>query len=213
MKLDPEEAPTLDLASVDTVLTTARSVRRRLDFARPVAPAVILESIDVATQAPTGLGGESWRFLVVTDDARKRSIADLYRSVLLELVEARAVPLKPTQQSLIDRLHEIPVMILVCTTAEQPPTESIAGHVAFYGSILPAAWSLMLALRARGLGTTWTSLLSSRQAEMADILDIPPEVVQTIMFPVAYTKNARLKRAERLKARHVTFWDRWGQQR
>ena len=105
MTFDPGEVQTLDLQSVDTVLSTARSVRRQLDFARPVEPEVILDCIDVATQAPTGLGGESWRFVVVTDDGRKRSIAELYRSVLLELVEARAVPLKPTQQSLIDRLH------------------------------------------------------------------------------------------------------------
>jgi nitroreductase len=167
----------------------------------------------VATQAPTGLGGESWRFLVVTEQDRKQAIAEVYRSILLELVEARAIPLKPTQQSLIDRMHEIPVMILVCTIAEPPAQESVAGHVAFYGSILPAAWSLMLALRARNLGTTWTSLLSSRQNEVADILDIPAKVVQTVMFPVAYTKNAKLKRADRLQARHVTFWESWGEHR
>ena len=201
----------IDLESVDTVLSTARSVRKQLDFTRPVEPEVLLDCINVATQAPTGLGGESWRFVVVTEPGRKRAIADLYRSVLLELVEARSIPLKPTQQSLIGRMHEIPVMILVCTTAEQPRQDNVAGQVAFYGSILPAAWSLMLALRARDLGTTWTTLLSSRQGDVAEILGIPDNVVQTVMFPVAYTKNARLKRADRLHARHVTFWDHWGE--
>lgn len=202
----------IDLDSVDMVLSTARSVRRRLDFDRPVERDVILDCIDIATQAPTGLGGESWRFVVVTEASRKRAIASIYRSVLIELVEARAVPLKPTQRALAERLHEVPVMILVCSVAARPAPASVAGQVAFYGSVLPAAWSLMLALRARDLGTTWTTLLSSRQSEVAEVLGIPVNVVQTVLFPVAYTKNARLKRADRLPARNVTFWERWGEE-
>ncbi|MDD9997128.1 MAG: nitroreductase family protein [Rhodospirillaceae bacterium] len=201
----------LDLASVDTVLSTARSVRRRLDFDRPVEQATILDCIDIATQAPTGLGGESWRFVVVLDAFRKRRLAELYRTVLLELAEERGLVIKPTQQALVARLHEIPAMILVCTTAP-PPQGEVAAQVAYYGSILPAAWSLMLALRARQLGATWTTLLSSRQKAVGKILEMPEDAVLTVMLPVAYTKNARLNRAERVPARQVTFWDAWGKE-
>lgn len=200
---------TIDLGSVDTVLATARSVRRKLDFARPVPREVILECIEIAIQAPTGLGGESWRFLVVEAPMKKQAIARIYGAVLDELAQSRGVEIKPTQRALVDRLHEIPVMILVCTVADGP-SEEIAGQVAYYGSILPAAWSLMLALRARDLGATWTTLLSSRQREVADVLDIPESVVNTVMLPVGYTKGAVLKRADRLAARQVTFFDRWG---
>jgi len=199
----------IDLESVDTVLATARSVRRKLDFERPVERRVILDCIDIATQAPTGLGGESWRFMVVMEPDKKQALSAVYGHVLQELAQARAIPIKPTQQALVDRLHEIPAMIFVCTTADGP-SEEIAGQVAYYGSVLPAAWSLMLALRARDLGSTWTTLLSSRQQEVAGILGIPDSVVQTVMLPVAYTKGARLKRAERLEAHEVTFWDAWG---
>ncbi len=198
----------IHLPSVDTVLATARSVRRKLDFERPVPREVILECIDIATQAPTGLGGESWRFLVVMEPERKRAIAGVYAEVLDELARARGIEVKPTQKALVARLHEIPAMILVCTTAEGP-SEEIAGQVAYYGSILPAAWSLMLALRARNLGATWTTLLASRQAQVAEILGIPESVVNTVMLPVGYTKGARLKRADRLSAESVTFWDGW----
>ena len=199
----------IDLESVDTVLSTARSVRRKLDFEREVPRDVILECIDIATQAPTGLGGESWRFVVVTDGTRKRALSSLYGEVLEELAVARGVDIKPTQRSLVQRLHEIPAMILVCTVADSP-SEEIAGQVAYYGSILPAAWSLMLALRARELGATWTTLLSSRQTEVAKVLEMPESVVNTVMLPVGYTKGARLRRADRLQAEHVTFWDSWG---
>ena len=201
---------TIDLGSVDTVLSTARSVRRRLDFDRPVEREVILECIDVATQAPTGLGGESWRFVVVTEPARKRALADVYGAVLSELARERGSAIKPTQLALVERLHEIPAMILVCSTADGPG-EEIARQVAYYGSILPAAWSLMLALRARDLGATWTTLLSGRQAEVGRILGMPETALNTVMLPVAYTKGARLRKADRLDARQVTFWDAWGQ--
>ena len=191
------------------MLSTARSVRRRLDFERPVEQATILDCIDIATQAPIGLGGESWRFVVVLDAYRKRRLAELYRTVLYELAEQRGLVIKPTQQALVARLHEIPAMILVCSTTPVPSGE-IAVQVAYYGSILPAAWSLMLALRARQLGTTWTTLLSSRQREVGEILEMPEDAVLTVMLPVAYTKNAKLARADRVPARQITFWDTWG---
>ncbi len=199
----------IDLASVDTVLSTARSVRRRLDFERPVERAVLFECIDLATQAPTGLGGESWRFVVVVDAVQKKPLAELYRAVLHELAERRGLVIKPAQQALVARLHEIPAMILVCCNAPAPAGE-IAAEVAYYGSILPAAWSLMLALRSRRLGATWTTLLSSRQREVGEILALPKDAVTTVMLPVAYTKHAKLARAKRLSARQVTYWDVWG---
>ncbi len=202
----------LHLASVDVVLSTARSVRRKLDFDRAVEPEAIYECVNIATQAPTGLGGESWRFMVVTDADKKRRLAALYKEVLTDLARQRGIEVKATQQALVDKLHEIPAMIFVCTTAERPGQE-VAGQVAYYGSILPAAWSLMLALRARNLGATWTTLLSSRQREVAAILDMPDGVTQTVMLPVAYTKGAKLRKADRLDATQVTFWDTWGKQR
>ncbi len=86
-------------------------------------------------------------------------------------------------------------------------------QVGFYGSILPAAWSLMLALRARGLGSTWTSLHLLYEREVALALEIPDGVTQTVLLPVAYMRDARLRRAERRPAREVTYWNAWGQRR
>lgn len=199
----------LDIASIDVVLSTTRSVRRRLDFDRAVPLEVIHDCVNLATQAPTGLGGENWRFMVVVNPEKKRSLAALYKTVLMNLARERGIEVKATQLALVDRLHEIPAMIFVCTTADRPGPE-VAGQVAYYGSILPAAWSLMLALRARNLGATWTTLLSARQEEVAAVLDMPPGVVQTVMLPVAYSKDVKLKKADRLDAALVTYWDSWG---
>lgn len=201
--------PEIDLSQIDEVLSTARSVRRNLDFERPIERQVLFDCIDVAVQAPTGIAGESWRFVVVDEAAQKSAIAVLYKEVLLGLLAERDMPLKPTHEALIKRLHEIPAMIFVCVDGE-PLNDTMAGNVAYYGSILPAAWSLMLSLRARGIGATWTSLLSSKQSEVADVLQMPAGTVQTVMLPVGYTKGAVLKRAQRQAASQVTYWNRWG---
>src|SRR5688572_1289082 len=66
-------------AAVDRVLTTTRSVRRRLDLTRPVEPKLIEEALDIAVQAPTGSNEQGWHFLVVTDAETKKRIAELYR--------------------------------------------------------------------------------------------------------------------------------------
>lgn len=203
------EALDLNLASVDEVLGTARSVRRKLDFERPIPQSVLYDCIDLATQAPTGLGGESWRFVVVDAPEQKLAIANIYRAVLEDIQRERGITLKPTQHALADRLHEMPAMVFVC--AEGKPGTDLSGQVAFYGSILPAAWSLMLAFRARGIGCTWTSLLSSRQEAVAEALGIPETVTQTVMLPIGYCKGAKLRRAARLPAAEVTYWNSWGE--
>lgn len=204
-----ETLSSAQLETVDRILATARSVRRRLDFERAIEPAILLECIDVATQAPSGAGGEAWRFLVVTSAQKKARLAALYREVLEEFAAQRGLTIKASQRALVDRLHEIPAMVLVCAT--HPPPEGVAGQVAYYGSVLPAAWSLMLALRAREIGATWTTLLASRQNEVSGLLDLPAQATLLVMLPVGHMKNARLRKADRQPAGTVTFWEHWGQ--
>lgn len=213
----------MDHQAVDHALSTTRSVRRRLDLERPVAPETIEACIDVATQAPTGLDREAWRFVVATDPDVKQALGDLYRRAFDGLVaewpklaEAAGIreppPTRPTYRLLADRLHEMPALIIVCQLGVPDAADS-ARQVAFYGSVLPAAWSLMVALRARGLGSTWTTLHLREADAAAEILGIPDGVTQTVLLPVAYTKDARLARADRKRARDVTYWNRWGARR
>jgi nitroreductase len=202
----------IDLASVDEVLRTTRSVRRRIDFERAVEPEVLSQCIEVATQAPTGTNAESWRFLILTDPEPKLAIAELYRRALDVFEHVRGDAIKSSQRALADRLHEMPAHILVCNQG-RPPIDSPPVEVGFYGSILPAAWSLMLALRARGLGATWTSLHLIHAEEVAQELGIPADVTQTVLLPVGYTKDAVLKPAKRRPPHEVTYWNTWGRRR
>ena len=81
------------------------------------------------------------------------------------------------------------------------------------GSILPAAWSFMLAARARGLGMAWTTLHLAHEKEISKLLGIPETCTQTALLPVAYFKGKDFQVAKRLPARELTSWDSWGNRR
>jgi nitroreductase len=211
-----------DTPSVLHALSTTRSVRRRIDFDRTVPPAVIERCIRVAVQAPTGLSQQSWRFVIVTEPALRQAIAVHYRAAFDELMEERLAELRaagaeipepgPTYRMLADRLQDFPALILVCSEG-RPEAANLAQQVSFFGSVLPAAWSLMVALRAEGIGSTWTTLLSQRYDAIGEILGIPSDATQTVLLPIGYMDRAVLRPAERKGPEQVAFWNGWGKPR
>ena len=216
----------IDVDTVDEVLRTTRSVRRRIDFTRPIEPEVIEACVASAVQAPTGLNREAWRFVVITSPERKAAIATLYRRAFDEFVDGKLAELRsdpkladleipeprPTVRMLADRLQDFPALILVCSLG-RPDAADVPQQIAFYGSVLPAAWSLMLALRARGIGSTWTTLLTQRSAEAARALGIPEDVTPTVLLPAGYLDDARMRPAKRKGPAEVTYWNAWGRAR
>lgn len=214
-----------NLSVIDHLLTTTRSVRKRLDFTRPVEPAVIERCIEIAIQAPSGSNRQPWHFVVVTDAAKRLALADLYRMAFDKYLRGRGAAPDPRTHApsaqtmrkvtssavyLAKHLHEVPVHIIPCIEGrvETEPPFAQASH---YGSILPATWSLMLALRARGLGSAWTTLHLPYEKEAARLLGIPDQITQAALLPVAYYTGDDFRPAERIPARVVTHWDGWGQ--
>jgi len=217
----------MDLATVDHLLTTTRSVRKRLDFSRPVPPALVQECIDIALQAPTGSNAQGWSFVVVTDAAKRKALADLYRQAFQFYVEnpdfratyepqdlrAKQMPrILDSATYLAEHLHEAPVHVIPCIQGRIEQAGVVA-QASVYGSILPAAWSFMLAARSRGLGSAWTTLHLISEKEAAKLLGIPDDVTQTALLPVAYFTGKDFKPANRVDPRSVTHWDAWGSHR
>lgn len=217
----------MDLATVDHLLTTTRSVRKRLDFSRPVEPEIIAQCIEIATQAPTGSNRQGWHFMVVTDAAKRMAVAEYYRKSFDVYIRsggprgqsteddprlARATQVRDSAVYLAEHLHEAPVLIIPCIEG-RPTNPAPVAQAGFYGSILPAAWSLMLALRARGLGAAWTTLHLPYEQEVAALLGIPANITQAVLLPVAYFKGDDFKPASRVPANSLTYWDSWGETR
>jgi nitroreductase len=205
----------MDLATVDTLLTTTRTVRKRLDCGRPVAPELLQTCLEIAIQAPTGGNIPRYHFIVVTDAATRAALASLYKQAYLEVYSPqRQAEVRQADPGLIDsanylaeHLHEVPVLIIPCVEAAPGP---VVGP-GVYASILPATWSLMLALRARGVGAAWTTLHLRYEQEAAALLGIPAHIRQAALLPVAYYKGEDFKPARRVSARARTYWNGWGQ--
>lgn len=213
----------LDL-SPDDLLSTTRSVRKRLDLERPVERELLEECIELALQAPTGSNRQNWHWVVVEDRAKKEAIAALYRRSWDTYSAAiatgnwseddtraqRAGAVKSSAQYLAEHFGEVPYMVIPCAWGRLPANADTTVQAGFWGSILPGAWSFMLAARARGLGSAWTTLHLPFERETAEILAIPYEkVTQAGLFPVAYTKGTDFKPAPRQPLRDVLHWDAW----
>lgn len=208
----------MDLTTVDELLTTTRSVRKRLDLTRPVGRDVILECIRLAMQAPTASNAQDWRWLVITDADKRAAIADVYRSVGAQYLAAAAANASDPQTqrvyasalSLTDTLAKVPVHVIPCLENRIDNANLLVAASA-WASIIPAGWSFLLALRSRGLGSVWTTLHLAKEQEVAELLGIPPRVTQAALFPVAYTIGTDFRRAKRPPADTVTYWDTWEQ--
>ncbi len=199
----------VDSAAVDHVLATTRAVRRRLDLDRPVENSVLYDCIDLAEQAPTGGNLGSRRWMVIRDPEVKAAVAEQYRAVS-DLVFANigdgASPVMISAKHLADHLHEVPALVIVCIHG----THDASGNPGLFDSVVQAAWSFCLALRARGLGSAWTTMHLSRREEVAEILGIPDGVTQIVLLPVAYTTGGDFSPAPRRPAAEITYIDRWG---
>lgn len=107
-------------------------------------------------------------------------------------------------------LEQVPVFVIPCVQGRMEKVPMIVAQASTYGSILPAAWSFMLAARARGLGTAWTSVHLFHHDEVSELLGIPPDWTQTALFPVAYYTGDDFKPAHRLPTNQFIHRDTWG---
>ena len=202
--------------SPDELLSTTRSVRKRLDFERPVERELLDECLQLAQQAPNASNAEPWRFVVVTGAETKAKLAKCYatgwaayRSAIDEQASGEAAsPVLDSAQYLADRFHEVPAMVLPCLVPRADT--SPANQAGLYGSVIQAAWSFQLAARARGLGTCWTTLHLRRERDAAEILGIPfVRVQQVVLITVGYSLGTDFKPGRRVPLERVVRYERW----
>ena len=206
--------------SVDELLKTTRAVRKRLDFDRPVPDQVLRECVEYAIQAPTGSNVQGWHFMLVTERDKIEKIAAIYKKAfdwyrdspvyagrvvegISDERDAQQARVADSADYLAENMHRSPALFIPCMQGRN----ATAGAA---GSIVPAAWSFMLAAREQGLGTCWTTLHLMHEEEAADVLGIPfDDVQQWALSPVAYTAGTDFKPATRPDVETVISWNSW----
>lgn len=214
----------LDLGP-DELLSTTRSVRKRLDLTRPVEPELVRECIDLATQAPTGGNNQGWHFMVITDADKRRQLAGWYAqgfammygnpdAVVANLPQSDPAYVATTKrvissaQYLAEHLGEVPVHV-VPVIEGRTDNAPVAMQAAIWGSLLPAVWSFQLAARSRGLGTCYTTLHLIFEQQAAELLGLPEHVMQGALIPVAHTLGADFKPGQRRDLDRIIHHDTW----
>ncbi len=214
----------------DELLSTTRAVRKRLDLERPVSREVLEECMELAVQAPSGSNAQGWQFMFVTDPDKKAKIGEYYGRAFAQYREMpiaiHKLHMDSGDRALIDsqkrsadsadylaeNMGRVPVLFIPCATGrtDGPGMANASAHAGVLGSIIPAAWSFMLAARARGIGTAWTTLHLMYEKEIAELLGIPYEqYMQVALIPVAYTKGTQFKPAYRPPVSTVMHFDNW----
>ena len=210
----------MDISTVDELLTTTRSVRKRLDLTRPVDRNMILECVRLAMQAPTASNAQDWRWVVVTDADKRAAIAEIYRSVGAEYLAHAALTESDPQTrrvyegalGLNETLAKVPVHVIPCLESRFDGTNQLVAASA-WASIIPAGWSFLLALRSRGLDRSGRRCIWPRSARFGELLGIPATATQAALFPVAYTIGTDFRPTSRPPAETITFWNTWGEHR
>ena len=181
------------------------------------------ECIEIAVQAPSGSNRQAWQWVLVDDPAKKKALADLYGEVFDGYMQAPASANYPegdiraerrdfvsaSAKYLRDHYHEVPVLLLPFQEG-RIDGQPAGAQPGYWGSVIPAVWSFMLALRARGLGSAWTTMTCRREPEVAEVLGVDHErYTQVGMFPVAYTLGTDFKPAPRLDTATIIHWNEW----
>jgi nitroreductase len=199
--------------SADDVLNTTRAVRKRLDFSRPVEDDVIRECVATAMQAPSGSNLMTMQFVVVKDPEKRHAIGEVYKQcwaiyretpMFAGAIEKEGESERAQQDRVVDSATYLSEHM-----ADAPANIGVMS-ASVMGNILPGMWSFMLAARARGLGTAWTTISLMMEKEVADIVGIPfDEIQQACLTPLAYTVGTDFKRAMRPDPDTIIHWDTW----
>ena len=206
----------------DELLSTTRAVRKRLDFSKPVPDDLIRECVAMALQAPSGGNVIAMRFVVIRDPEMIAAVAGVYAqcwdlyTTTPGFVGARKMP-SPERQAqqervtdsatyLAEHMGKAPALVIGCMNGrlDGVPARQAASSLA---NILPAMWSFMLAARARGMGTAWTTIHLTMEEAVAGIINIDFDTMQQVcLTPLAFTMGTDFKPAGRPDPDTVIDW-------
>jgi nitroreductase len=167
------------------------------------------------------------QFVVVRDAAKRAAIGEIYRkcydmyraatgvyvrSIIKNTPEEQAQQERVADSAdyLAEHMGEAPALVIGCSAGIRVDGVPATAAAAMMGNVLPAMWNFMLAARARGLGTAWTTIHLMMEKDVADVVGIPFDTVQqACLTPVAYSIGVDFKPARRPDPDSIIHWDQW----
>jgi nitroreductase len=140
------------------------SVRSYRD--RAVEPAKLARVLEAARLAPSARNEQEWRFVVVSDPAKREALA--------------------TEASSQHFMLEAPLILVAC--AQTDARVMRGGQLAYPIDVAIALDHLSLAAAAEGLGTCWIGSFDA--AKVRRILGIPPEIHLVVLMTLGYPREA-----------------------
>jgi nitroreductase len=217
------------VAAVDLyeVMRCAPTTRR---FASdPVAPEVLRRVLDNARFAPSGGNRQGWRVVAVKDPETRRALRDLYQphwrdymertggaAILAnpDAVDPRRVRAVRRADEFADRLHEVPLHLVVCARLDDLAiVDAGLGRPSIVGgaSVYPFVQNILLGLRAEGLGGALTTLLTPAEPEVKRLLAIPDDVVLAAYVLAGHRAEPWPARLARRPVEEFAFSERYGE--
>jgi nitroreductase len=195
---------------------------RRYLSSEPIPQDVLWELLDAAVRGPSGGNRQGWGWVVVTDPQVKAQIAVWYlegwqaaygvRRDELLAAEPGADGMSPASfragDYLAEHIGEAPVWVFPVLRGAADSDNPRLGS-----SIYGAVQNLLLAARTYGIGGVLTSLYLGHEAEVRELLELPPDAATMGLVPLGYPARGRWAQPRRLPVEDVVHWERWGTRR
>jgi nitroreductase len=216
------------LTELEDALMTTRAMRRFTD--EPVSDDDIAFCLQAAVQAPSGGNIQPYQFLVVTEPDLRAQIGAIYLKAWDRYApavvkarppardEASEAAWKRSMKASDDLARSIgaaPVHVLVLMPKIEMVITDDEGEMNVgptYASVYPAVQNLVLAARARGLGTVLTTVWRIHEDELRDVCGIPDRYEIAALLPIGHPKG-KWGVAPRRPAASLTSWNRFGEKR
>ncbi len=192
-----------------TAMETARAIRYLKPD--PVPDELLRRLVHTATRASSPGNSQNWEFVILRERSKKVRIAKAIREGSPTPPDAsQADPVTRRMirgaMHLIDRFAEMPVIVFVCGRNAYPPGAPLQRFV--WSTVYPAAQNLIVAARALGLGSAFTTLHEFAGPTIRDTLAIPEDVLLGVTIPVGFPDRP-FGPVARKPIDDVLHWDGW----
>jgi nitroreductase len=204
----------------------------RIYHDKPVPDAVIDEILEASTMACSSGNTQPWEFVVVTDPELKRQIQVEMKDAFAVIDQERAQTEEQltdssgrsvTGRAAVEHLDKVPVIVVVCWNPdrgirmkneyEELPDGSLRETREIPGgrgiSLFQACQNMMLAARAHGVSSLFTSFFFLKREEIKKILGIPPRIFMECAIFLGYA-DEKLGKPKRLPVPAVSHKNTWG---